>query len=314
MIKNYIELRINREFGDIITDYFDFFKQNIKKFTNTFISYNGIFFIGIVITSYVLVSGILGLIASNENASFLGAVSNDDDTYWMIFFIGMGLYFIIFVILGVLNYGLATSFMILYDKDPTNAFTKKDIWLYFKGNIGKSVLFVLLLVAIYFGFLIISVLFALIPILGMFAQYILQFFLASWLGVSFFEMLQNNKGVVESLGEGWNLVTKSFWKSVGVNLVMGLLITILLGLASFVPGVIFGVYTFHVVENEVSLTSNVVATVIYTLSLSLFLGIMIYGQSLSQLVNGFLYYTLHEKTYNTNTRKRIEQIGEHLDA
>ena len=31
---NYIELRVNRDFGDLITLYFDFFKQNLKKFTN----------------------------------------------------------------------------------------------------------------------------------------------------------------------------------------------------------------------------------------------------------------------------------------
>ena len=86
-------------------------------------------------------------------------------------------------------------------------------------------------------------------------------------GVSFFEMLQNKKPVGAALSEGWNLVKNNFWRSVGVNFVMGLLLFILLMLMMTVPGVLFGIYTFHVVENSVSLTSNVVATVIYTICL-----------------------------------------------
>jgi len=55
--EKYIELRVDRDFGDIISTYFDFFKQNLKKFTNVFLSYNGIFLIGLLIVSYLLVSG-----------------------------------------------------------------------------------------------------------------------------------------------------------------------------------------------------------------------------------------------------------------
>ena len=36
MREKFLELRINRDFGDILTTYFEFLKQNIKKFTNVF--------------------------------------------------------------------------------------------------------------------------------------------------------------------------------------------------------------------------------------------------------------------------------------
>ena len=131
----------------------------------------------------------------------------------------------------------------------------------------------------------------------------------AWLGVSFYDMLQNKKGVTEALGEGWGLVIKNFWKSVGVNLIMGLLIGILTMITLIIPGVIIGLYTFHVVQNDVAYSTSVVATVIYTLGTCLFLIILVYGQCLSQFVNGILYYSLHEKTYNIHTRGKIEQIG-----
>jgi len=67
--EKYIELRVDRDFGDIIQlPYFDFFKQNLKKFTNVFLSYNGIFLIGLLIVSYLLVSGVIGLITNNQNS------------------------------------------------------------------------------------------------------------------------------------------------------------------------------------------------------------------------------------------------------
>ncbi|HLT50597.1 MAG TPA: hypothetical protein VKZ93_01500, partial [Arenibacter sp.] len=65
--KNYLELNVDREFGEIISLYFDFFKANIKKFTNIFLSYNGIFLIGLVLVSYLLVSGTMTLIGNERN-------------------------------------------------------------------------------------------------------------------------------------------------------------------------------------------------------------------------------------------------------
>ena len=80
-------------------------------------------------------------------------------------------------------------------------------------------------------------------------------------------------------------------------------------IALIIPGVIIGIYTFHIVENNVDYSTSIVSTIIYTLGTCLFLIIAIYGQCLSQFVNGILYYALHEKTYNVNTRSKIEQIG-----
>lgn len=311
MQENYIPLRINRDFGDIITTFFDFFKQNIKKFTNVFISYNGIFFVLLLIVSYLLVSGFMGLIAA-EQGNFGMVASTPDQKYFILIGIGGVLFFLVFMAVALLNYSLSSSYMILYDEKESNEFDKKEVWAFAKNQFGNIILFVLLLIPIYVGFIIVSIICAIIPIIGIFAQYILQFFLTSWLGVSFYDMLQNKKGVSAGLGEGWSLVSKNFWKSVGVNFILGLLLGILMMVALIIPGVVIGIYTFHVVQNDVDFVNSVVATVVYTLGTCMFLIILVYGQCLSQFGNGLLYYALHEKTYNVNTRKKIEQIGESL--
>ena len=309
MTEKYIPLRVNREFGDIITTYFDFFKQNIKKFTNVFLSYNGVFLIGLLIASYLLVSGFIGFIAYENSYSFGGTREELDENYIFLMAAGGIVFFIIFILVLILNYSLASSYMIKYEDNKGDTFNKKDVWEYAKSQFGNILVFILLLIPIYIGFLIVSIIFAFIPIVGIFVQYTLQFFITAWLGVSFYHMLQNKKGVTDSLGEGWNLVTKNFWKSVGVNFVLGLLLGILMMIALIIPGVIIGIYTFHIVENNVDYSTSIVSTIIYTLGTCLFLIIAIYGQCLSQFVNGILYYALHEKTYNVNTRSKIEQIG-----
>ncbi|WP_437372380.1 hypothetical protein [Maribacter litoralis] len=310
MKNNYIPLKVNREFGGIISVYFDFFKQNIKNFTNAFISYNGIFLIGLLITSYLLVSGFIGMIAQESGQSPFAENIGNEQEYFIYLGIGGFLFFVIFLGVAFLNYSLSTSYMIKYVETKDSNVDKKDVWQYAKSQFGNVLLFVLLLIPIYMVYFIIAVILAIIPLLGFFAQYIVQFFLTAWVGVSFFDMLANKKGVTEALGEGWKLVTGSFWKSIGVNFILGLLLGLLLMVALIIPGIIIGVYTFHVVENDVDYTNSIVSTIVYTLGLSIFLIIAVYGQCLSQFINGILYYALHEKTYNENTRARIEQIGQ----
>ncbi|MEP2690526.1 hypothetical protein [Maribacter dokdonensis] len=310
MKDNYIPLKVNREFGGIISAYFDFFKQNIKSFTNVFLSYNGVFLIGLLITSYLLVSGFIGMIAHESGQSPFSDNLAAEEEYYVYLGIGGFLFFVIFLGVAFLNYSLSTSYMIKYEETKDSNVDKKEVWQYAKSQFGNILLFVLLLIPIYLVYFIVAIILAIIPLLGFFAQYIVQFFLTAWIGVSFFDMLQNKKSVTDALGEGWKLVTGSFWKSIGVNFILGLLLGLLLMIVLIIPGIIIGVYTFHVVENDVDYTNSIVSTIVYTLGLSFFLIIAVYGQCLSQFINGILYYALHEKTYNENTRARIEQIGQ----
>ncbi|RDY58306.1 hypothetical protein [Flagellimonas nanhaiensis] len=310
MKDKYIELRINRDFGDILTTYFDYLKQNIKKFTNVFLSYNGIFLVGLLITSYLLVSGFVGMISESSGWYGVDTGQSNEETYWIYIIAGGILFFVIFLMVAGLNFSLSSSYLIKYEKHKGQNFTKLDVWNLTKVNFGNTVVFILLLVPIYLLFMIASVIFAFIPLLGMFAQYILQFLLTAWIGVSFFSMLSEKKGVTDAFGEGWNLVTKNFWKSIGVNFILGLLNGLLFFIILIIPGILVGIYTFHVVENNIDVGASIVSTIVYTIGLCLLLILMVYAQCLSQFINGILFYALHEKTYNINTRSKIEQIGQ----
>ncbi len=306
MKNNYIELKQNRELGEIISTYFDFFKQNLKSFTNIFISYNGIFILLLLGVSYLLVTGFVGLYDSSTSTGF-GNTARDDS--FMFIGVGFFLFFIVFMIIAALNYSLASSYMITYEQQKKVIEDKHDVWNFVKEKFGNIFIFILLLIVIYVGFLITSVILAFIPILGTLVQYVIQFWVTSWLGVSFMVMLYEGKSPIDALGEGWDLVKSNFWKCVGVNFILGLLIGLLLLLVLVIPSVLVGVYTFHMVDTGADIVNSAVAKIIYTISLCIFLIIMAYSQSLSQFVNGILYFSLHEQKYNVNTREKIEQIG-----
>ncbi|MCM4168844.1 hypothetical protein KCTC52924_02540 [Arenibacter antarcticus] len=306
--KNFIELKIDRDFGDIISLYFDFFKTNIRKFTNIFLSYNGIFLIGLLIVSYLMVSGVLALI-SNEQNLLDSNLAATDQKYISYFIFGGILFFLIFVTVAILNYSLSTAYMIQYEEKEGQHFEKIEVWDTVKGNLSKIIVFMLIMMLAFFGFMILAVILAFIPLVGMIAQYVIQYFFMAWVGVSFFVMLKENQRFMEALTEGWNLVYNNFWRAVGVNFILGFLIGLLFLIVLMIPGILLGIYTFHVVQNNVDLTATIVPTIVYTLGTSMLLILMVYSQCLSQFVNGILYYSLHEKTYNLHTRNKIDQIG-----
>ncbi len=307
MQDNYIELKQNRDLGEIITVYFDFFKQNLRSFTNIFISYNGIFILLILGISYLLVTGFLGLYDSTNG---FGSNPSDSDSAFMFIGVGFFLFFIVFLIIAALNYSLASGYMIAYERQKKIVEDKQQVWQFVKQNFGNIFVFILLLVLIYIGFMIVSLILAIIPIIGTLVQYVFQFAMTAWLGVSFMVMLNENKGAADAFGEGWELVKNNFWKCVGVNFILGLLVGLLiLFVIVSIPGVIGGVYTYFMIDAGADLANSAVAKIIYTLSLCFILIILTYSQSLSQFINGILYFSLHEQKYNINTREKIEQIG-----
>jgi uncharacterized protein involved in cysteine biosynthesis len=306
MLDEHIELRQRRDLGDTINIYFDFFKQNLKSFLNIFISYNGIIIIGFLGVSYLLVTGFVGMV----NGDQLGVTDSAQELESAIYlgFGGLG-FVLLFIVTAVLNYSLAASYMIQYEKNETPAVEKKKVRALISRNLGKIIVFILLLIVLYIAVFIAGLIISFVPVVGTIVYYIIMLAFTAWMGVSFMVMLYENRDVTDALSEGFQLIKANFWKSVLVNLVIGLLLGLLMVLLLMIPGVLIGIYTFHSVENGVDLANSAFAKVIWTLALTILLILYSFNQSLAQFVNGILYFSLHEETYNEKTRERIDQIG-----
>lgn len=305
MQDKYIPLKRQRDVGEMISTYFDFLKKNFKPFLNIFITYNGLFILAFLGVSYLLVTGFVGAFVATPTFG----ITSDTSSYQLYFVAGVIGFLVLFIITAVLNYSLAAVYMIQYEQNKDINVEKRKVWEMVKQNLGKIVLFIILMMLMYLGVMIVGVIISFIPILGTFAYYILILAYTSWMGLSFMSMINDNKEVTDALGEGWNLLKKYFWKSVLSNLVIGLLLGILMMVVLMIPGILIGVYAFHSLDTGVDLANSPMANVVWTLALSLILILYTINQSLAQFVNGILYYSLHEETYNEATRERIDNIG-----
>ena len=306
MQNDHIELKQRRDLGDTINIYFDFFKKNLKPFLNIFISYNGIFIIGFLGVSYLLVTGFVGLFQESQFGATSGAEEMESALY-----LGMGGlgFVLLFLVTAILNYSLAASYMIIYEKNESPTVEKKKVWALISNNLGKIIVFILLLIVIYIGVFVAGLIISIIPFVGTIVYYILMLGFTAWMGFSFMAMLYENREVTDALSEGFRLIKAHFWKSILVNLVIGLLLGLLMLIVLMIPGVLIGVYAFHSIENGVDLANSAFAKVIWTLATTVLLILYSFNQSLAQFINGILYFSLHEETYNQNTRSRIDQIG-----
>ncbi|MAN58510.1 MAG: hypothetical protein CMC08_01590 [Flavobacteriaceae bacterium] len=306
MARNYIEMRQPRDIGDIISVYFEFFKLNLKNYLNIFVTYNGLFILGFIGVSYLLVTGFMGTIQMNENASIMGQGSDETFVY-----IGLGAlgFFILFVMTAILNYSLAASYMVVYDSEKTHKIEKTTVWALIKQQAGNIFVFIVLMILIYVGIFILGVILSIVPLVGTLAFYLLLMAYTAWMGLSFMCMLMEKKHVTDALGEGWHLLFKFFWKSVLVNLVVGILVGLLLMLVLTVPAVLLGIYAYFSVESGAALDTSPFSKILWTLGLAILMVVYSLNQSLQQFINGVLYFSLHEELYNDHARAKIDQIG-----
>lgn len=252
-----------------------------------------------------MVTGFVGTYTNTMSSNIIQG-TNNHEVYLVL---GVLSFVILFIVTAIFNYSLAAAYTIEYENTKGKLVDKKKVWKIVRQNLGKLTLFVILMMLMYFAVVIVGMIVSIIPVLGIFAYYLLVISFNSWMGLSFMSMLNENKDVTEAFGEGWNLLNKYFWKSVLTNLVISMLIGILMMVILMVPGILVGIYAFHSVETGVDIANSIVANVVWILALTVFLILYTLYQSLSQFVNGVLYYSLHEETYNVAARERIDQIG-----
>jgi hypothetical protein len=308
MSQHKVELRQRMDLGQILSAFFEFNKYTLKAYTNIFLRYNGISIILLLGISYMLISGFFGMATAAQN--FDGG-QQESMTSAAIMGLGMlGLVFVLMLVLA-LNHSLSAVFMISYvnNTDPSTQIDPKSVWKKTVDSLGKIIIFILLLIVIYIGFGIISVILAFIPIVGFIAQYIIQFAMLAWIGIAFMVMLNENKGVGDSFGEAWSLMSKNFWKCVGNNFILWLISIILVVFMFSVPGIIIGFWTWHAVDVGDNVLTSMVYKIVITVVLCAILVGSAFMQSLIQFGNGVLYYSLNEEKYNKHLRSKIDQIG-----
>jgi len=137
MPQPYIELKQRRDIGETITTFFDFFKIHLKPFLNIFIRYNGIFILGFLGVSYLMVTGFMGTLRTSPLNTF-----NDDSSNDLMIGLGFLGFAGLYIITAIMNYSLAASYITNYEKNPTQPVETKAVWALLMKNLGKIIIFI----------------------------------------------------------------------------------------------------------------------------------------------------------------------------
>ena len=303
MKQPYIEFRNRSGFGDIINNYFLFLKYNFKQYSSLYLRYNTISIILTLISGYLLVTGFMGL-ASRD---FRFGMGNNLDTEIYFFAGGIILFLVVFVT-SLINYSFSSAYVTQYVL-TNGKVESKSIWNHIIKNIGNIIILIVVGAAMYFVYLIISLMISFIPLLGFIAQYGMSFTISAIFGLTFMSMFSNNNGFSNAISEGFSFTFNNFLKVIGYGLVIGILNLMITALILAIPGFIIGIYTYFSVESNVDLVGNTFATLIFTLGFAMFILSFIFTQALSQVAFGVLYYNLYELKHNTFLQGKINQIG-----
>ncbi|MGB3590937.1 MAG: hypothetical protein WBA16_04560 [Nonlabens sp.] len=304
----YVEPRLRRDFGGIITAYFKFLKVNMAGIFRSFIAYNGIFVILFIITSYMMVIGFTEVFA---NGVVDGYAQNPDEVATMIAGFGIILFIIIFLIATLINYGLSSSYVSIYEIEKRNNLPRKQVWSKTTSKLGGLFLMALVAVVLYVIYFIIQLMLAFIPILGSIVTLVIGFAFNAWISMAVFSYVHNNHlNIFQALEETMTLLFSNIWRAIGVNFVLGLLIQLGLYALSIVPAIVSGVVIFHTVQENGGIVGDVTSQILLVILLTLLCVLAMFSQALSQTVNAFLYFNLHESKYNTYLHTRISKLGE----
>jgi len=303
MTDNYIELRRRNSFGDIINLYFQFLKVQFKPFLNLYLKYNAISMVLTLIAAYLLVTGFMGLASRDFRFGMGGPINNEVYLYS-----GGALLIIIVFATYFLNFSFASSYLVTYVEKEGEA-EGHTVWQKIKANFLSLMVFIILGFLIYLGFLFVSVILSIIPFIGIFLQYGLNFALSAFFGLSFISIFLGNKAVSDAFSEGWNFTFDNFWKVVLYGFIIGILNLMLTMLILSIPGFIISIYLYFTVESEVEVYTSVFANVLFTIGFAIFILAFIFSQALGQIAYGILYYNLYEEKFNFFLREQIEKIG-----
>ncbi|WP_178989103.1 hypothetical protein [Winogradskyella schleiferi] len=303
MNEKYIELRTRSTFGDIINTYFLFLKHNFKAYTNLYLRYNAVSIVLTLICSYLLVTGFMGLASQDFRFGMGSNVATES-----YFIAGVIILILIVFVTALINYSFSSAYIADYVKH-NGEIESKRIWKSILNNLGTIVVFILIGGLMAVAYIIISMMLAFIPLLGMLAQYGLNFTLNAIFGLTFMAIFSTSKNVGDALSEGFSFTMSNFWRVVLYGLVIGILNTMITVLIISIPSVIIGIYVYFSVESNVDIATSTFATLVFTIGFAAFLLSFIYAQALSQISYGILYYNLNEMKYNLFLQKKIDQIG-----
>ncbi len=308
-----------RGFNDFFQDTFAFIKENGKHYFKHYFIINGFFLVLLAAITYIFVSFYSTIlfnpanfgVAESTNINPLDDFMNEN---FGVFILALIAFFIIAIIAGVINYAYTPIYLKLYNEKDGANFSTKEIINSYKANIVKLLMFVLLglLIAIPLSIAagIISFVLA-ITIVGILLLPLVIGLLALLYNNTLLEYIHNKRNFWDAMGYAWNSIASKFWATVGCVGIFFVISYIIQFIIQITSSIFMTARTLTVVESGSTNPFEQSASVIIVMALMFILQfvVSIITNSIIQVNQGIIYFSLKEEKENINTKTVIDQIG-----
>ena len=310
-----MQLYKTRDFSSFFQDTFTFLKRNGKHYFKHYFIINGIFLLVLMLFGYLFTkfySDLLfgGILQNNPNA--IDDYMNDN---LGIFILLLLVFIVVALASAMISYAYTPLYLQLYSKENNTNFDTRTIIDSYKSNIGKLFMFLLCGILIGIPILLIMGIIAFVmtvTIIGMLGLPLLAGVFVLFYSCALMEYLENKRGIWDSFGYAWTLITSKFWPAVGCVALFYLMSYIVQNIVVMVP-YLFGMISFiTTIDSPSGANPQEVGATMMILMLVVFILTFLIGAILNnimQLNQGIIFYSLKNDKENINTKSIIDQIG-----
>lgn len=308
-----MQLYKSRGFSEFFQDTFAFLKSNGPHFFKHYLIINGIFLIIMMVMMYFFTKFYTDVIFGglSGNPTIMDDYMNEN---MGMFILLVSVFIVVALIAGVISFAFVPLYLKLYAERDGQNFGTSELVAAYKSNIGSIFIFLIcgfllgipLVVAMGIGMFILA-----ITIVGILLIPVLIGAFSLFYNMTLLEYIEQKRGIWDSFGYAWTLMTSKFWAAVGSVGLFYLMSYVVQGVLSMIPYVFGMASLFTTIENgnpnpqDVGLIMTVVMLAMFFLSF--FVGALL--SVIVQLNQGVVFYSLKEDIENINTKSVIDQIG-----
>ncbi|UPT69748.1 MAG: hypothetical protein M0D53_11355 [Flavobacterium sp. JAD_PAG50586_2] len=303
-----------RDFGEYISETFQFFRQTGKHYLKNYFTICGILLMLLSVLTYFLFQVYFDFFLNvgriNNNLDF---VQNFAENNSVLIVLGGVFIFLFIVLLSMLTYSIPVIYMDLYAKKSGSNFGTKEILLKFKAEFGRILLFFLGLIFIVTPFLMIIFVLLVLLCFILIGIPLLLFAIptaVSWISLSFYEYLNHKKNFFSALGAGFGHVKAQYFPNIGSLMVMYMIVQIGMSVFTIFPYA-FGMASIVTSSQNDAAPEDSLSTVKIMLTI-----VMVVSMLMSYILNnlllvhqGLVYYSSIENNENISSKDSIDLIG-----
>lgn len=309
-----IQIYKKRQFGELISDTFNFFKEHGKNYFKNYLMINGLIIILLVVVIVFAFKDVFPMLFNSNmqgNSSYLFEQYFTENMGSLI--VSGVLMFLIILMLSLVNY----TFPVLYlkrlaetgNKDITTDEMVSDI----KKNVGKFFKFFLWSLITLLPIIVIASLISVALMFIVIGIFLFLFILPVFANISnftFFDYFTTNKGFIDSLSEGFRIQFSKFWNYFGSVVIIYIIMNVISYVFTMLPmsiiaGTAFAAPIDQGAENGSNPILMILLFIVYLVSIimSLLLSNIIYINA------GLMYYDSRTDLHRSVDMLEIDTIG-----